>query len=484
MSTTSTSYYLFKYLLFFFFLAYVAIRLSIDITYDEHLTLNTFVDNSFKDLVLCKPCKANNHILNSVLTKCFTSIFSVKLWIARLPNFLFSIVYAFAVFKISNRFGNSILSLLVIVGLLFNPFLIEFFSLSRGYGISYSLMLFGYYYLLRYWKTYETKHLLLSLLGAGFAAYANFSTIHFTASLYFLVLIKWFVDEQPKKKQHIKLFIAISIFFILLFFAPVYRLVKQHQLYYGGNKGFIDDTLWSLTAYSSGYAFDRAKAWPILIVSAVLYGLVCILSLLKGKKHTYDAWLKKLPHLVFIICILSIFSQHYLMGTPWLIDRTALFLYPLFILSFATALNTLTSWEPKVFQFLTLVLVLALSANFLIEANFYKTTEWRHDSRSAEVLNYLNTLAKEKGETYRLDASWPVQRSMEYYASKTAKAKVLAVNVDQNLDSIDERATHYLFYNTDLISVGYARSAQFVETRIVDTLLFYPEEQLYLFSLK
>ena len=77
---------------------------------------------------------ANNHILNSYLMYLFQNIGYSEL-ILRLPNILFGLIYLLVVFQISKRTKNYIFSSAL---LFLNPYLIDFFSIARGYGISTS----------------------------------------------------------------------------------------------------------------------------------------------------------------------------------------------------------------------------------------------------------------------------------------------------------------------------------------------------------
>ncbi len=45
--------------------------LNVPITHDEARTYLTYVSSTFKNITICNPITANNHIFNSLLTKCF-----------------------------------------------------------------------------------------------------------------------------------------------------------------------------------------------------------------------------------------------------------------------------------------------------------------------------------------------------------------------------------------------------------------------------
>jgi len=83
----------------------------------------------------------NNHYLNSIL-----SIFSVKTFglsklAFRLPNVLSFVFYYFYAYKIASFSKNLGLKWIGLIALTSIYPILEFFSLSRGYGISFALLL-------------------------------------------------------------------------------------------------------------------------------------------------------------------------------------------------------------------------------------------------------------------------------------------------------------------------------------------------------
>lgn len=87
---------------------------------------------------------ANNHILNSALLRISVSVFGWHEWAIRLPNILAYALYLFASYKISTHISaNKILGLLGIIVISASPFLLDFFSIARGYGIASAFALFA-----------------------------------------------------------------------------------------------------------------------------------------------------------------------------------------------------------------------------------------------------------------------------------------------------------------------------------------------------
>src|SRR5206468_8076282 len=61
------------------------------------------------------------------------------------------------------------------------------------------------------------------------------------------------------------------------------------------------------------------------------------------------------------VCVLSVVAQHRFLGTLYVIDRGALFLYPLFVLALALCLRTVPA--PRIMAAVFLLLAAAFGAN-------------------------------------------------------------------------------------------------------------------------
>ena len=82
-------------------------------------------------------CTANHHPLNSWLMYLETKTLGVQPVFLRLHSVLAYLIYAFFSFRIVQYWQkNTIFALFIWLILQFNPFLLDFFSLARGYGMA------------------------------------------------------------------------------------------------------------------------------------------------------------------------------------------------------------------------------------------------------------------------------------------------------------------------------------------------------------
>jgi uncharacterized membrane protein len=94
---------------------------------------------------------ANNHLLNTWLMKCSVNLFGESEFALRLPNVLAAGVYFFAsgalLEKLFEKRWQIVLAFLVLT---LNPFILDFFCVARGYGISLAMMMCGLLQITKY----------------------------------------------------------------------------------------------------------------------------------------------------------------------------------------------------------------------------------------------------------------------------------------------------------------------------------------------
>ncbi len=131
------------------FFGYAVLRaLRVSLTIDEAITFNEYVSRGFGGLFRIDT--ANNHILNTLLTWLTTRIAGTGVFALRLPNLASHILYLVFSVRLLDRYLRGAAAVAGFVVLNANPYVLEFFSLSRGYGISLGLLMASLYYLFRF----------------------------------------------------------------------------------------------------------------------------------------------------------------------------------------------------------------------------------------------------------------------------------------------------------------------------------------------
>ncbi|MCB9190727.1 MAG: hypothetical protein H6602_03610 [Flavobacteriales bacterium] len=101
---------------------------------------------------------ANNHILNSALGFLCYKVLGPQQWWIRLPNVLSFLVYGYFAIRITQDLKNGLIRWGVLIAVLTAAFLLEFFSLARGYAMSIAFLMGVIHHGAQYLKSYQLKN--------------------------------------------------------------------------------------------------------------------------------------------------------------------------------------------------------------------------------------------------------------------------------------------------------------------------------------
>lgn len=384
--------------------SYTFVRASLlCITWDEAFSYLRYVRNGI--LVPAhyyEIMDANNHLLNTWLTMQLIKVFGVSEFVLRIPSLAAHVLFLFYSGKFAMHFKNQWFAVASFLVINLNPYLLDFFSLSRGYGLSVGFIMTAIYYLQMFiLKEYKTKHAVLVMVFASLACFANFVALNFLVAVYGLLVVMWFVKVRLKNNvQQVSVLKSAAmptvIFLLTLLIAvPItLKLKEAGALFYGGNRSFWKDTIGTLTDrcfYEVGYNywFHRAAKGAMLLTffSAAVF---IVLKFARKKTGNGFAMLFALFFLLSV-CSLSTIVQHYLFGTLYLFERTALFLLVLFSLLFVFFVNELAKDVKQTGIAIYLACVFAV-IHFSLAFNFTHVLEWKWDADIKQMVSDLDKI--------------------------------------------------------------------------------------------
>lgn len=389
------------------------------VTYDEATTYLDYISTGYQHIINNKPTSANNHVLNSLLARFFTQTVGDSLFVIRIPSLLAHVFYLLFSYLLAARiFSNRLWVLTCFLLLQLNPFLFEFMGLSRGYALAVAMMMGSIYYFILYTKELKTSMLSLSLIFMTAGVYANLSLLNYTTGLYTVIIL--YMLLQRKTLLFIKAIVAL-----LTSTACLYLLIGHHvialrdaaQLYYGGQTNFVTDTIGSLMRDSLHMQQGSLVIYPVsllLVMLMMLSGFYWLMAIIKRKE---DAFVGTALWLLYFIPAQSTIVQHHLLGTPYLIERTALFFYPLLILSLLYTLFHVIKIKPQVLFIAGWVLPVLFLFNFSRNINFSSTHSWPFDQHTCWIMKRMND-AKEGSGKIKLYVDWLLSGSFRYSINK------------------------------------------------------------------
>jgi hypothetical protein len=413
---------------------------ALSFTHDEALTYLHAIRPGIGRLLAFGYPNANNHLLNSALGWFSYRIFGNAEWALRLPNVIAFGIFVFAAYRLLSR---RLRPVLVIPGLLLvvcNPFQLDFFALCRGYGLALAFTLLALDFSVssledpvRRTLASRKANWLSAGVCAALATLANLAWLNFALALAVVVGVLQFVRsrQDPAAGSFFRNWLlpqlgtAIALIAILL--PIVTKLRAEKALYLGGEIGFWSDTVGSLvesTLYAQPYALSALGPLAAAAAAALAasIGIVLAGSARGARSSSREAALAMLG--ILVVCIVASQLQHQLLGTKFLIDRTALFLVPVFVLLVVFCCDALGDSPSlrRVGNIAATVFATLAALHTALSLNTSHTLTWAYDADTKQMLNDLDTIVAEEPDPTRplsLGAEWLHQPAVDFYRDRS-----------------------------------------------------------------
>jgi hypothetical protein len=466
MNLKSSAYWLrtiYPMALFLGVLAYLVTKaLVMQTTCDESYTVMILPKKSVWDLVSYKDSYTNNHILNTLITKGLFAIFGTDHSLARVPSLLGFLMYFYSIFYFSKKYiKDNALSVMFLTVMCCNPYLLDFFALARGYGLSIGLMMVSVYLASNVvFQKASTKYdLPLSILAAILSVYAQFASLHFYLGIN-LLLFLYALNQSfthGDKKEFIKIFVTQIIGFsvlVSLVYLPFKAIMRDNQIAYYGSEGFWENTISTVifnSVYAQGYFSDATTPIFKRLLLFVFFVVVAKIAYNFGQKKTAEsekAYPSIFVALLFLCTAASVILQFHLLKTQYVVDRTALFFYPLLALSFPIV-AIFFSYFKKWAGTLVLLIFILFSLNHIkrgASLKYYR--EWWYDVNTYEILDFLKTEHNkmDKKETLKLGTTWIFHPSFLYHREKSDATWIEPLRFNKQPDTTN---FYHFYYATN-----------------------------------
>lgn len=415
-------------------LTYTTIRACVlSITWDEAESYIEFARNGKVILTEYDFMSANNHILNTLFMILFTKAFGLSEFAMRIPSLVAHFLFLYYSYKLLRNLGNNWLVVAMFVVVNGNPYMLDFFSLARGYGLSLGFMMTSvYYFYLFHLDAKKSKYATITILTAGLAVLANFVLLNYCVVVFgLIVLLNFYCAVKSIGPASVKLkeilrktwLPAILMLLLLWFVIPItIELKKEGALFFGGEQGFWKDTVNTIvdrSFYELGYNYWFQRLTKVFIVLVLLSsGIFAVFRHYKKSLTANQLFLTSLLLLIGL-CSLSTIVQRHVLGTPYLIERTALFLMVLFNLILAFSISEFVKLKKRVIWLGYTSGGLALT-HFLLAFNFSYVLEWKQNADSKEMISDLEKIKeipKEK-ETVSVGITLMFETAINFYREK------------------------------------------------------------------
>jgi hypothetical protein len=344
--------------------AYVLLRAwYVDPLHDEVATYIHYIETGaiFGDAALLD---ANNHLLNSLWGRWMYELFGNHFFLFRLANVLTFPVYFAACASLSKELGSNGKRLLFVAALTCIPYLLDYFSYTRGYGMAIGFF-FGALASLRLWM--KTRKSGWQLAAYGLMLLSVFSSLVCLVCACLLLVYFLFIQlVKPRMfpwKQHLfqVLLHAGFIAGLVPFVRFSLKLKEAGALYYGSLDGFWAVTGKSLSHYVFFWDNDGLK-W--LFAAAGI--LLLIVTFAELRKKGFLPFLSTTNGITLVFLFGNVCAVLFLSGVlkvNYPSDRAGMYFVPLGVaaLGFLLLRPKRYGWTGSLLLFFPVTLLLTLN---------------------------------------------------------------------------------------------------------------------------
>jgi len=392
-----------------FLFGYVFIRAwKLSFTIDEAFSFLFYALDSYGNIFHFKLLDPNNHVLNSFFMKFFNSWLPLSELTLRTQSIIAHGLFMLFIWLILKDFKNTLFSICAWLILNLNPYMLDFFSLARGYALGWAMMTGSLYFLKQILEKDSKRglNIIFCFLLAALSVMASFSMVNYYLALLcifgvmalYMVIYQWKMIRSQLWFWGSLLFVLALSGLLLYYTIDIsFKLQNAGYLYFGGIVGIWQDTVSSLVdscLYGASYA--GAMVIPLLmliIVVPVLTIIFIIFRLIKGKSLQEDNYFFIALFMVLLFIIAGIMTSHSLLNTRVVIERAAVFIEIifLFVLVFLIYHSLTIKYALPVVIFFGGLSVF----HFFHSANFSYTYEWKSDASTCDMMKDLGRMHDE-----------------------------------------------------------------------------------------
>ena len=434
-------------LLLFLLVAGEAAR--VPVTHDEVNTI-ALSQAPVWDIVTYKDPIPNNHILNTLLIKAEMAVFGKGLFVSRLHNLLaFLPFFLFAVALAKRLFADTWMQFTLVGLVCLQPYMLDFFSVARGYGLSVAFEVGSLYFLVRRIQDGGHRAFVASLVLGAVGVYANFTLLNFFFPLLFVLAVDSWTRHWKSKPalwwRDVAIATSISGVLGVLSFLPFFRMMETKQFVYWGTAGFLEDTARPLIyAMRSGTEYFH---WSNEVVYVIVMGLIVFLV---GSGIFLWRWMedKKQTWVFFGLLGLTLIYNHmqfWVMDVPFLNARTALFFIPLVSVCMVLGLSAWVRVKP-VTGYVLVMLVSVLSIQHFVRGyNGKSIYEWYYDENTYDVIRDITYMIETEKLTkpVKLNCHWIFYPSLSYHVARQCPDAVELVPYHKELQKDSDAFFYY-----------------------------------------
>lgn len=402
------------------------------VTHDEALTYELFVGEPWS--IVFNSFDANHHVLHTIICKIFVFLLGVAPFTLRLASLLGGLLYFYVIFRICERLlGASWYMLLGVALLTLNPYMLDFLSAARGYGMGVAFFLLAFWEMVCWTAEPKNQHMIRAGVALGLSVAANLVLAPPSIGLALMFLIAVInqrstfqpavtTSKKGKKKEEPNPFPTLGqamLWFFLPFVATAW-LILMYPLSNAASEQFYVGAM-TLSQASESLVHDSLPLAPMALIAAlafvILPGLMAAAAYFGWRAAS--RWLKSsLPEKslmllggTMLIAFLSFVAGHLTTNVPYPEGRTGLYWIPLLTLS-----GLLIGQLYERATALLAIPMAACIAMFTAEFRVSYYADWPYDADTKTIVEQIRTHKPSTADKkVTVAGSWQLEPSVNFY---------------------------------------------------------------------
>lgn len=398
---------------------------------DEAVSFMTQAVYPYRWIVECRYPSGNNHILNSLLMRAMLQLVGPGEFWLRLPILLASVAGMLMTVAWGRRFASRNTLLLAFMLLHANPYVVEFYSLCRGYGLALPLQIASIYWLCTFARSGRTSASWLALSLAAVACIANFTFLVYYAALAGVCLLLgvfWLGARQKRANGENEVgwldvltpIVVVSFVLSVTIWFPLRKHMAFGMLHTGAS-GFWGSSVRSLvlnflhlTKYGAATKF---LVWGVSFLPLVSLPATVILFLRRYREDRAAAIRMPLTSVTLLTVGAGVGIACFALARGgWLESRTCLFLLPPYVMHLTSLLSEVSRSRTGTVSvtMVACLACLALGVHFVRCANISYAMDYRFDASTVSALENIDAMARVRGKQVEVCVSGMLGQTVQY----------------------------------------------------------------------
>jgi hypothetical protein len=360
---------------------------------------------------------ANNHLLNSLLSHICYQLFGDGIFVIRIPNLIGFVIYAYYGYKIYDNMENPFAKISWIALIFGAEYFIEFFSICRGYGLSFGFLMAVFYYLIQQFTTRSTKGFIGVVVCNILMIFSNLALLSWSP-LFFLASVALVLIKPKNYKEYIVILITtiLYIWAFLYLYQYVTLLQKNGKIYLWAGNTFYEVIYKGLCIELGLGSFTLGEL--IIIPLLVLLPPIFLLNFKRmGMKEFFLV-------ICFVGFCVGFIFLHLLLKVNYPPDRSSIQIYLVLALAYVMNLN---KNKIKLVNYITLIPVIFVVYFFISNLNTTHTSHWKTEAIPQSFVKEIARLNESQQVPYSvglhmLDVNgWDYQNYLNKYSINFGK---------------------------------------------------------------